>query len=369
MKFKTVSILLIIIAFAEIVHSQDIFYPDIEPYLNASQKQELEKSVNILLKARGNENNARDIEGKYAKLKKRKNQEAWIAKTWEAKEQRILAEKNYKVAYKTIADVYSGIITKADYEGDSYKKEALSLNEQAFKNFDKANSVVSEYNETTKETLEKTDNEQIDSTLHNSHQLKLKGISLQIAALQIFIDKGKQALENKKEGLAWEKAKKTNTIDVYYEYLNNNPGGKHLPDANEAISLLEKQSAANEVADNNSNKNSRNNKNNTNELNNSKNPNRNSNNKNNSLGNLTFKVQIAASKNEISTWMLNAKAPGVKNIENQQSEGWIKYFIGTFITYQEAAKYRDEIRSHTPDAFIVVFSNGNQIQVTEEMKN
>ncbi len=364
---------------ASLLQAQDIFYPEVEPYLNANQKLELEKAVNILLKARGNENNANDIERKYSKLKTKGKEEAWRNKTWEAKEQRIMAEKNYKLAYKTISDVYASIITNAEYENNTYKTEALSLNDQGIKKLEDANEILSQYSEPSQEFLEQASNDEIDSTLHVSHILKLNGIRSQISALEIFIEKGKQAGMGNKEEVAWENAKKTNTISSYYEYLNNNPRGKHMSDANESITQLEKLSASNEIAENDKNKNTKNgknndNKNNPNGVNNNTTENNNTNDPNNKVnsktikGNLKFKVQIAAAVQEISPWMLNAKAPGIKNIESYKVDGWIKYMVGAFNSYNEAASYRDELRSNAPDAFIVVFENGKQIQVTGDMK-
>jgi len=375
MKKAILIIGLLLINAASSMQAQDIFYPEIEPFLSTPQKQELEKAVNILMKARGNENNANEIERRYAKLKAKGKEEAWRSKTWEAKEQRIMAEKNYKLAYNTIAGVYSEIIKKAEYENDTYKNEALSLNEQALEKLEDANLVLSQYSEPSKEYLEQLSNDEIDSAIYSSHLMKLGGIRLQISALEIFLEKGKQSGPKNKEELAWQNAKKTNTISSYYEYLNNNPRGKHMADANKAISEIEKTSASNDLADTDNNKNSRNIKNNENtnnptENNNNNNNNNNQNNKNNQTakGNLKFKVQIAASIAEISEWMLNAKAPGIKNITTYKTDGWIKYLVGEFNTYDEAASYRNELRSNAPDAFIVVFENGKQIKVTDNMK-
>jgi len=370
MKIKVIFICLLIVNFTSIINAQEIFYPEIEPLLNIKQKSELEKAINILLKARGNENNANDIERKYVKLKKKGNEDSWRSKTWEAKQQRVMAEKNYKLAYKTISDVYSDLITKAEYENSTYKSEALSLNKQALKKFEDANSILSQYSEPTQDFFEQADNKQIDSTLRKSHSLKLNGIGLQIAALEIFIEKGKQASIGKNDDIAWEKAKKANKISSYYEYLNNNPRGKHMADANENITLIEKQSSGNDIAETDNHKNPKNTTNNTNNIDTSS-VNQNNKISNNRLakGNLRFKVQVAASKEALSGWILKAKAPGVKDIVTIKKEGWFKYLSGDFNSYNQAAKYRDELRSHAPDAFIVVFSNGNQIPVTEEMKN
>ncbi|NJO91419.1 MAG: hypothetical protein HC831_22505 [Chloroflexia bacterium] len=83
---------------------------------------------------------------------------------------------------------------------------------------------------------------------------------------------------------------------------------------------------------------------------------------------LVFKVQIAASKTTLSDWILAHKAPGAKAIDEYRTSTWIKYMIGNFKTYQDAAEYRDKLINTAPDAFIVVFEKGKQIAVTEQMK-
>jgi hypothetical protein len=363
MKSVAILIFLLIMNYAGITHAQDIFHPEIEPLLSPNQKQDLEKAVNILLKARGNENNAFDIERKYSKLRNKGNNEKWVAKTWEAKQQRILAEKNYKNAYNTISKVYSDLISNGTYQNNESKMEALSFEKQAKSKFSDAEGILGQYTEATKETLEKTSNDIVDSTLRESHTLKLTAIELQIAALDKIVGVKNQTGQKNDDELAWEKAKKTNTISSYYEYLNSNPRGNHMLDANNLISKIEQADSKNEIAENNANKNKNpryNTDNNQNKLNNNK--------TNTIKGNLIFRVQIAAAKTEISDWMLSVKAPGIKNIEKFEAEGWIKYMVGEFGSYNEAAEYRNELRSHVPDAFIVVFNEGKQIQVTNEMK-
>jgi hypothetical protein len=357
------------------IKAQDIFYPEIESLLSPEQKQELEKAINILLKARGNENFANDIERKYSKLKKKGKQDAWILKTWEAKQQRIMAEKNYKKAYEIISSVYSNIITSGKYQSLTDKTEALDLDKSAKTYFEEGDNFLSKLSDDSKETMENTPNEDVESTLHQSHTSKLSGIGQQILAMQKIAGVGSGGKEEitakSNDDLAWEKAKSANSIDAYYEYLNSNPRGRHMSEANELINTIEKETNNNDIALNDPDKN-KSNENNNNNINNS-NPRNNDKNKtgtnNFPKGSLIFKVQIAAAVSEISQWMLNAKAPGIKNIETAKAGGWVKYLVGSFGSYNEAAQYRDELRSHAPDAFIVVFKNGEQIPVTQDMKN
>jgi len=380
---------LYIIGFSMNINAQDIFFPEIEPLLTPESKAQLEKAVNILLKARGNENNANDIERKYARLKKKET--TWMQKTWEAKLQRIMAENNYKSAYETISSVYSDLITNGKYKSAAEKEEAISLDNEAKEKFEESNGLLEKLPEQTKESMEQVPNSQIEETLSSAHALKLSGIGQQIIALQKIAGvKAEETISKSDDDLAWEEAKKANTIDAYYNYLNNNPRGRHMHDANELINKIEKESSTGDLAvtntdngvdnkdisistDNgnksNSNKNNKNNANNSNKSDKTKN--KDNTNKSNFVptGNLVFKVQVAAAISEISDWMLNAKVPGNKKIDKVKSGIWFKYFVGEFNTYNEAADYRDELRSHAPDAFIVVFSNGTQTSITPAMKN
>jgi hypothetical protein len=367
------------------VKAQDIFLPEIEPLLSPMQKQELEKAVNILLKARGNENNANDIESKYSKLKKKGKEKSWIEKTWEAKQQRIMAEKNYKLAYQNISAVYAQLIKSGKYATDADKEEAISLDKDSQTKFVDSDQIFSKLPEQTKEALEIAPNDEIEKTLANSHSMKLSAIRQQIIALQKIVGVGeKEAISKTDDDLAWETAKSANTIDAYYNYLNENPRGRHMHDANELINQIEKGESGNEVAssdvkngvNNSKNINPKNNKDNSKDNgNNSNNKNPKDKNKTNTantnsiVGDLVFKVQIAAATTEISEWMLNAKAPGTKDIQMLKSGVWYKYLAGSFNTYSEAASLRDELRSNVPDAFIVVLNKGKQIPITEKMKN
>jgi len=362
--------------------SQDLIYPEIEKELSNEQKEVFDKAVLILQKASGNENNADAIDWKY---KNKRNSTKWELKTWEAKEQRIIAERNYQSAYSMISEVYSSIITKSIYRTEAEKQKALSLNESAKEQHKSAAEILSKHKDISKLTMANTNYELLIASLEKSHNLKLNGIRDQISALDIY-RVGIEKEADEEDLAAWEKAENINTVSAYHEYLNNNPRGKYMSKANDKIRALEKRTndiAYNKKTNSNYNprrnhdrKNAKNNKN----LNNSNTDNIKNNetklNKTNantystklSNSKLIFKVQIAASKSVISDWTLMHKAPGADLIEEYRTSTWIKYMVGKFGTYHEAAKYRDKLRSTAPDAFIVVFEKGKPIAVTEQMK-
>ncbi len=362
---------LIMVLISSELNAQDLFYPEIESILTIEQKAQLDKAVKLLQKASGNENNAKAIDRKYAKFAHRNNKTDWEKKTWEAKQQRILAEKNYQSAYRMIFDLYSEIITNASYASTDDETKALSLNDDAYTKFEEADAKLSKFNNLAKEQLKQKEYKGIRTDLAKVHDLEVNGIRNQISALEIFVNKGVAIQQDDEDNIAWEQALKENTISSYHNYLDNHPKGKQMYKANNKIRELESKGAnENEVVYTNNNDNQYDNKNNdienTNNKSNGKQVFNNTDYKN--LKGLIFKVQIAASKTDLSEWFIKAKAPNVKKIETLYLNNWNKYLVGEFSTYREAAKYRDKLWSTAPDAFIVVFKDGNQIQVTNDMK-
>jgi N-acetylmuramoyl-L-alanine amidase len=82
---------------------------------------------------------------------------------------------------------------------------------------------------------------------------------------------------------------------------------------------------------------------------------------------LEFSVQIAASTNKLSTSTSNFK--GLSSITRRQKGTIYRYYYGAAPTYQEAMLLRDKARKvGYRDCFVVVFENGIQIPLTNDMK-
>jgi hypothetical protein len=372
MRRLIISILTVLFSIS-IVHSQEIIYTKIEKELSKDQKSAFDKAIMFLQKASGNENNADAIDYKY---RKKRNSPKWELKTWEAKEQRIIAERNYQEAYSLLSQVYSSVIKNSKYESIQDKTKAHGLDNQAAEQFKAAKDILSKFQDVSKRAMENTNYEMLQNELKTSHDLKIDGIQNQIAALKINHEKANKRID-KQDLAAWKKAVSENTVASYHEYLNNNPSGKYMTKANKMIRALEvndKNVAKNKNT--NSNNNPRrnyetNNNATTKKINNTK-ANSNERNTNNysssNTEELVFKVQIAASKTILSDWILMNKAPNANSFDEYRSSTWIKYMVGKFKTYQEAAVYRDKLKNTAPDAFIVVFEKGKQVAVTEQMK-
>jgi tetratricopeptide (TPR) repeat protein len=77
-----------------------------------------------------------------------------------------------------------------------------------------------------------------------------------------------------------------------------------------------------------------------------------------------YRVQIAACKKEMGPEDLFKRYKGGDVIEHLFVEGWHKYTIGGFETFDEAAKYRDSCG--VSDAFVVLFKGGMRLGIAKK---
>ncbi len=318
------------------VKSQDLIYTEIDSELTEDQRSSLTKADDLIKRAEKSEKNAQEIEAKFQKFDGKKKFEK---KTWEAKQERISAEKNYEKAYNAVFEVYSDFISKASFYVKKDGDNANTLNAEADSKFQEAKTILSKYKGYDKSALKKLKSKQISSDLGKSHNLKLEGIENQIKALKLYTKQSEKKKADQEDDLAWQDAKDVNTIASFNEYLNKFSSGKYIAQANKRIKELEELAIK---VDNTKSKFV------------------------NTLG-YVFKVQVAASPTQLSKSTVDLKS-GKKKTEFSKSKGFYKYRTGEFNNYKDAAKLRDEIMAYTPGAFVVVFLKNKEVEVTEEMK-
>ncbi|MBS2212264.1 PD40 domain-containing protein [Carboxylicivirga mesophila] len=86
-----------------------------------------------------------------------------------------------------------------------------------------------------------------------------------------------------------------------------------------------------------------------------------------SANQLIYKIQIGVFRNEPDAAAVS-KIPPISKVEIP-SKGLTKYFAGEYPSYTDAQKDIDQVQSSGfPGAFIVVFKDGKQINLTEELK-
>ncbi|MBN1144476.1 MAG: SPOR domain-containing protein [Bacteroidales bacterium] len=71
-----------------------------------------------------------------------------------------------------------------------------------------------------------------------------------------------------------------------------------------------------------------------------------------------YRVQIAANRTELSQRALSKMYYGKKSVEMVNENGWYKYSVGDFATYEEASKFRNS--TGMSNAFVVAYRKGTQ---------
>ncbi|MCK5633395.1 hypothetical protein KAH94_06575, partial [bacterium] len=79
--------------------------------------------------------------------------------------------------------------------------------------------------------------------------------------------------------------------------------------------------------------------------------------------NIVFKVQIVADTKALSSESLYKIYSGYENVQQYEEDGWHKYSLGEFKTYEEANKFR--AKSGVKGAFVIAFKGGKKINVLE----
>lgn len=340
--------------YSGITFGQELTYSAAEALLNDSQKAVLEKADKYLKKGEKKIASAEKIEAKYKKYldkknkakkakKKKKYQDKFDKKTIEARKIRIQAQKDYLKAYQDATSVYSQIIVGADYFDDGDRTEANALNNKAESLVESSEKKMAKYNKIIgdKKKLKKTKASSISSAISDARSSQDDAYGKQKEAIDLVLNQKTKKEAAEKDDRAWSTAQNIHTISAYQDYIDNFPRGKHVSSARSNIRMLEaeKEKVNEPVINTNSD--------------------------------YVFKVQIAASYTQLPNSELRAKYSKTEEIEKSRVGGRYKYWVGSFPTYSGAAALRDQLLTSTVfDAFVVVFDkSGNQLEVTDEMKN
>lgn len=324
--------------FSGAVFSQSLKYSAAESLFNDEQIKVLERADKYTGMADKLIAQADDIEAKYEKLKSKKKKK-YDKKTWEAKKHNIGAEKRYLKAYSDAVTVYSEIIVAAVFYEDYDKTEANSLNNEAEDLISNAEKKMSSYNKSVNDNkaLKKMSASSLNSAINSARNMRESAYDKQKEAVDLVLAQGRKKEENERDDRAWQNAQSINTIASYQDYIDNFPSGKSVNKARQMIRQLQAEEE---------------------------------NNKQPVVSGYIFMVQIAASKNSLSNYVLSGIYNNTSEISKVYTDYYYKYRVGNFTNYKDAATRRDQLTGSTvPDAFIVVFDeNGNQIEVTDEMK-
>ena len=336
--------------FSGVVFGQNLTYSAAESLLNDDQRDRLEDAEKYFGKADVKIKSAKAIEDKNKKSKKEKKKKKkkkdkkektskYDKKIWEAKKFRIQAEKDYLKAYEKAYEVYSEIITKADYYDEGDISEANSLNNGAKSLLEEAAEDMKTYDRmgADKKALKNLSSSKLNSAISGANRKKENAYDKQKEALDLVLAQGRKKEENERDDKAWANAQSIHTIASYQDYLDDFPSGKYVTNARQMINQLRKEEEERNKQ---------------------------------TVSNYTFMIQIATSGSTLSNWELKNRYSNTSEIKKEYIDGMYKYRIDkAFTSYEEAYNFANSIKNKNRDLFIVAYSkSGNQVQITEDMK-
>jgi len=82
---------------------------------------------------------------------------------------------------------------------------------------------------------------------------------------------------------------------------------------------------------------------------------------------VTFRVQVAAVRYPYFPRVYFAYFDLLRAVQVELIDGWNKYTVGSFSTYEEAAKHKNRIIAETPEhsSFIVAYRDGKRVPVAD----
>lgn len=317
----------------------DIFNPPLT-FSNDEESiiQKSEKDINRADKMMTNAQNDFD---KYKKLftsKRRRKQKKAEKKTVTAKRNMLTAATFYNKGYENLYKLYTDRLSKLNFEFDEDRTEADKLvanAEKLFKSGQKQLPLNKTYSD--KDLKKKVKFTQLKSKVNKGKNDLQRSIEKLTEAMDLFAQQNaKKQKMIEEDNNAWQSALQTNSIDSYQHYLDKYPDGLHKAEAQNKIDEIQKQIELAQQQQENPD--------------------------------LIYHVQIMADTHPWTTDEIKRKIYFTnQKIEETYSDGWYKYWIGSFDNYEDAKALRDQVRRRRKGAFVVATVNGQIVDILKAL--
>lgn len=265
---------------------------------------------------------------KKGKLKKGEKKSA------EAKSLRIKATKLYEKSYSALYDIYKEVIENSEFIYQNDKSQAESYLSDAENDLQDGSAKLSPYGKLTAKNLETKTYSTLKADMAScKSKFQSAGENCYNALKLLKTQDERKSQEQAAEQAFWNSTVSINTIDAYKKYISKYPNGKYVSEAQRRISNLQNAGKQRRVTSNNPDE------------------------------GLAYRIQICADKRKWSQRKLQRLYKGNLKIDERQVDGYYKYWIGCYRSYEEAQSA--EMGMNLKQSFIVCFNDGQQIHVTE----
>ena len=263
---------------------------------------------------------------KKGKLKKGEKKSA------EAKSFRIKATKYYERSYQSLLEIYKEVIDGLTFTYSTDKNRADELLTEAETNITEGSAKLKPYNSLSEKSLRTKTYTTLRSDMSScKNSFESAGEKCRSALVLYGEQENKKSQAEAAELKFWNAAVSTNTVAAYQGYISKYPEGKFVDEANRRIADLSAKSKRCT----------------------SDNPDE----------GLAYRLQICADKKKWSPRKLHRLYKGDLTIDERQSDGYYKYWIGCYRSYTDAQAAESSLG--IKQCFIVCFNEGTQIHVTE----
>jgi hypothetical protein len=315
----------------------DDLFSAMEEHLTNDEKDQLQRAKDNITKGDKLEDqiSAEDTKNKKYLDKKGKKAEK---KSVEAKVLRVKQAQYYEKGYDLIYSIYSEKLEACTFAYPEDETKVKGMLEDASTDNASAKRKMKEFKGLTEKDLKKKiEYSKLKSDIQSGIKLYQSSIKSLISGYSVFLDQETKKQQDEEENRVWQNAQSENTILSYQSYLNDYPSGKYASDARSQIETLE-------------------------ELEKKKNEDQ-------SRGlesNIVFQVQIAASKVKLSQAKISTFYKAINEVTEKNYDGWYKYSVGSYKTYDEAKKFVPKTR--VKGAFVVAYSNDKKVIIVDSMK-
>ena len=337
MKNLSTFIVLISILFAfqqRVAFAQEDIYSFMEEHLTSDESAQINVAKRNIAKADKMDSQIREEDKKLKKYSKK--QKKLEKKATDAKILYIKQALYYDKGYRAVYDVYNEKIANVTFIYEDDEARANDLLEESATDISTAKRKLQTYrNVSPKDLKKKFSYSKVKSDMSSAINLEISAIKKVIEAYSIYLEQEQKRQLEQEEKRVWNNAQSENTILAYQSYLDEYPSGKYASSARQRISDLEEAARLAKEKEE----------------------------KSRSLAGIIFEVQIAASRRVIPNWQLKRIYRGGEQIKQRNYDGWFKYSVGNFNTYQEAKSF---VRStNVRGAFVVAYRNNQKIDIKE----
>ncbi|MBN2891415.1 MAG: SPOR domain-containing protein [Bacteroidales bacterium] len=337
---KKVFFLILIVAFSIQLKAQDLYSPisdfsDSELEIIKDAQKDIERGDRMAANADNDYEKYKDLLTSDKKAKQKKGEK----KTVQAKRNLLSGGTYFNKGYKALYDLYSEKLSTIVFKFPEDQQKADNLKADADKAFSSGETLLAKNNSYTDKQLEKDVKfKSLQSSIVGGAEKEKEAIEKLAEALGLYENQTiKENDLNQKDNEAWQEALMENSISAFEKYLDSYPNGLHIAEAQQKIDELEEKIRIAEQQQNNPE--------------------------------LVYHVQIMADTHQWTNQEIKSKIYyTTEPITETYVDGWYKYWIGSFNTYDEAKAKAKQVKYKRKKAFVVGTINGQPVDILQALE-